>query len=74
MRDFSIIDLLEKLEQIKLKSGDLLTIEEISYLDEAMERLRSYSQSENQSSYEDLVFIIKLLLDFFTICDNINNS
>ncbi|MBK7303007.1 MAG: hypothetical protein IPN15_22280 [Saprospiraceae bacterium] len=61
--NFPISELLNNLEQLKARNGDLLTIKEINSLDETILRLRSCNDGSNQIKMEDLVVFIRLLLE-----------
>lgn len=68
-----IDELLENLKQLKARNRDLLTIEEIASLDEAISRLRSKNNGSNQIKMEDLIVLIRLLFEFFTDSDLFND-
>lgn len=68
-----INELLDKLEQLKARNRDLLTIDEIKSLDEAIFRLRSKRKGNNHMTMEDLIVLIKLLFEFLTDSDFLKN-
>jgi hypothetical protein len=68
-----INELLDKLEQLKARNRDLLTIDEIESLDEAIFRLQSVRSGDNQIKMEDLIVLIKLLFEYLTDSDFLNN-
>lgn len=68
-----INELLDKLEQLKARNRDLLTIDEIQSLDEAIFRLQSVRSGNNHMTMEDLIVLIKLLFEFLTDNDFLNN-
>lgn len=68
----SINDLLEKIEQLKSRNRDLLTIDEIRCLDEAKERLKNL-EGRSKLKLSDFEVPIRLLLELLTRQDIWNN-
>lgn len=68
----SISDLLEKLELLKARNRDLLTIDEIRCLDQAIERLKSL-EGQNKMKLSDFEIPIRLLLELLTKPEIWNN-
>ena len=68
----SINDLLKNLEQLKSRNRDLLTIDEIRCLDEAIERLKSL-EGQHKLKLSDFEMPIRLLLELLIKPDIWNN-